>query len=77
MLDLMVNRRVLIVMEQGAEAKFLFCDHAADDKNFLATQVIEAYVGENASLTSIVWRRLITRTVMSATFISSSRLTAV
>lgn len=48
--DLMVNRRVLIVMEQGAEAKFLFCDHAADDKNFLATQVIEAYVGENASL---------------------------
>ena len=33
--DLMVNRRVLIVMEQGAEAKFLFCDHAADDKNFL------------------------------------------
>ena len=39
--DLMVNRRVLIVMEQGAEAKFLFCDHAADDKNFLATQVIE------------------------------------
>ena len=48
--DLMVNRRVLIVLEQGAEAKFLFCDHAADDKNFLATQVIEAYVGENASL---------------------------
>ena len=26
------------------------CDHAADDKNFLATQVIEAYVGDNASL---------------------------
>ncbi len=49
-LDLMVNRRVLIVLEQGAEVKFLFCDHAADDRNFLATQVIEAYVGENASL---------------------------
>ena len=48
--DLMVNRRVLIVMEQGSEAKFLFCDHAADDRNFLGTQVIEAYVGENASL---------------------------
>ena len=48
--DLMVNRRVLIVMEQGSEAKFLFCDHAADDRNFLATQVIEAYVGENAKL---------------------------
>jgi Fe-S cluster assembly protein SufD len=48
--DLMVNRRVLIVLEEGAEVKMLFCDHAADDKNFLATQVIEAYVGENASL---------------------------
>ena len=48
--DLMVNRRVLIVMEQGSEAKFLFCDHAADDRNFLATQVIEAFIGENAKL---------------------------
>ena len=48
--DLMVNRRVLIVLEEGAEIKMLFCDHAADDRNFLATQVIEAYVGNNASL---------------------------
>ena len=48
--DLMVNRRVLIVLEEGAEIKMLFCDHAADDKKFLTTQVIEAYVGENASL---------------------------
>jgi Fe-S cluster assembly protein SufD len=48
--DLMVNRRVLIILEAGAEVKMLFCDHAADDRNFLATQVIEAYVGENASL---------------------------
>ena len=48
--DLMVNRRVLIILEEGAEIKMLFCDHAADDRNFLATQVIEVYVGENASL---------------------------
>ena len=48
--DLMVNRRVLIVLEEGAEAKFLFCDHASDDRHFLATQVIEAYVGRNANL---------------------------
>ena len=48
--DLMVNRRVLIILEEGAEIKMLFCDHAADDRNFLATQVIEAYVGDNASL---------------------------
>ena len=48
--DLMVNRRVLIVLEKGTEVKFLFCDHAMDDRHFLATQVIEAYVGENAKL---------------------------
>lgn len=48
--DLMVNRRVLIVVEKGAEIKLLFCDHADDDRHFLATQVIEAFVEENASL---------------------------
>ena len=47
---LMVNRRVLIVLEEGAELKMLFCDHAADDYPFLTTQVIEAYVGPRASL---------------------------
>ena len=48
--DLMLNRRVLIIVEPGAEVKMLFCDHTADNRHFLATQVIEAYVGENASL---------------------------
>lgn len=48
--DMMVNRRVLIVVEAGAEIKLLFCDHAADDRQFLATQVVEAFVGENAQL---------------------------
>jgi len=48
--DLMVNRRVLIVVEEDAEIKLLFCDHTADDRRFLATQVIEAFVGERASL---------------------------
>lgn len=48
--DMMVNRRVLIVVEEGAEVKLLFCDHSADDCNFLATQVIEVYVGDNAAL---------------------------
>ena len=48
--DLMVNRRVLIEVEEGAELKMLFCDHAVDDHHFLATQVIEAFVGPNAKL---------------------------
>ena len=48
--DLMVNRRVLVVLEEGASAQLLFCDHAADDRNFLTTQVTEVFVGEGASL---------------------------
>ena len=48
--SLMLNRRVLIVAEEGAEVKLLFCDHAADDCHFMTTQVIEAFVGDNACL---------------------------
>ena len=46
----MVNRRVLVVMEDGAEAKLLFCDHTADDCSILTTQVIECFVGKRSSL---------------------------
>ena len=48
--DLMVNRRILIILEEGAQAKLLLCDHAVDDRNFLTTQVSEVFVGENAHL---------------------------
>ena len=48
--DLMVNRRVLIIVEEDSEVKVLFCDHTADDCHFLTTQVVEAYVGENARM---------------------------
>ncbi len=48
--ELMVNRRVLIVVEEGADVKLLICDHAIDNRSFLATHVVEAFVGDNASL---------------------------
>ena len=48
--NLMVNRRVLIVLEDGAQARLLVCDHAMDAVNFLATQVVEVFVGQNAVL---------------------------
>ncbi len=47
---LLVNRRVLIVLEDGAQARLLVCDHAMDEVNFLATQVVEIFVGRNAAL---------------------------
>lgn len=45
--NFMVNRRVLIILEEGAQARLLACDHAMDSVNFLATQVVEVFVGEN------------------------------
>ncbi len=48
--DLMANRRVLVVLEEGAELNMLVCDHAGTDREFLSTQVMEIFVGENASL---------------------------
>ncbi len=47
--NFMVNRRVLIILEEGAQARLLLCDHAMDNVNFLATQVIETYVGAHAT----------------------------
>lgn len=49
-IDLMVNRRVMIVLEEGAEATLLFCDHALDNVRFLATQVTEIFCADNAHL---------------------------
>ena len=46
--NFMVNRRLLVVLEEGAQARMLVCDHAMDDVNFLSTQVVEVFVGENA-----------------------------
>ena len=46
--NFMVNRRLLVVLEEGAQARMLGCDHAKDDVNFLSTQVVEVLVGENA-----------------------------
>lgn len=44
----LVNRRVLIVAEDGAQVKLLVCDHTVDESNFLATQVTEIYAGRDA-----------------------------
>ena len=46
--NFMVNRRLLVVLEEGAQARMLVCDHAMDDVNFLSTQVVEVFVDENA-----------------------------
>ncbi|MDR0427067.1 MAG: Fe-S cluster assembly protein SufD [Dysgonamonadaceae bacterium] len=48
--DSLINRRILIILESGAEAKLLVCDHAAENESVSAsTQVAELFIGENAS----------------------------
>ena len=46
--NFMVNRRLLVVLEEGAQARLLVCDHAMDDVNFLSTQVMEVFAAENS-----------------------------
>jgi Fe-S cluster assembly protein SufD len=45
----LVNRRIIVILEAGAQAKLLVCDHTSDEISLLAaTQIVEIYAGENA-----------------------------
>jgi Fe-S cluster assembly protein SufD len=47
----LINRRMLFILESGAQAKLLVCDHAYDESPTTAnTQVVEIFAGENAVL---------------------------
>ncbi len=48
--DMLSVRRVLVVMDEGAQASILFCDHASSDVSFLTSQVVEVFVGKGATL---------------------------
>jgi len=47
--DLMANSHNLIILEEGAHAQLLVCDHTMDDVRFLSNRVTEVFVGENAT----------------------------
>jgi len=49
-IDLMTNRRVMVIIGDGAIATLLFCDHNLDRSRYLTTQVGEVFVGKGASL---------------------------
>ena len=46
--DMMANRRVLILLEAGSQAKLLVCDHSMDDVKFLGTEVVEIFAGKGS-----------------------------
>lgn len=45
-----VNRRLLIIGEDGSKVKLLVCDHALDDMPFVVTQVTEIFAGEETDI---------------------------
>lgn len=47
--DLMVNRRILVVLGRAAQAKLLLCDHALAANNYLTAQVIEVFAGRDSA----------------------------
>jgi Fe-S cluster assembly protein SufD len=47
--EMLVNRRLLIILEDGASAQLLLCDHTLNQISSLSTQVVEVFVGENAN----------------------------
>lgn len=48
--DLMEHKRILIVLEEGSSAEILLHYMTRDKSHYLATQVIEVFVGNNAHL---------------------------
>ena len=47
--DFMAISHNLIILDEGARAQLLVCDHTSDDVRFLCNRVTEVFVGENAS----------------------------
>ena len=47
--DIMANRRILVIMEPRSEARLLVCDHNMDGVKSLVTQVIEVFAEDGAS----------------------------
>ena len=48
--DLMVNRRILVVLGRDSQARLLLCDHALSANQYLTTQVMEVFAGTGSRL---------------------------
>lgn len=48
--NLRINRRNLMVFEEGSQASVLICDHTMSHQSFITNSLTEIYVGENANV---------------------------
>ena len=48
--EMLSNRRLLVILEENSQASLLICDHSAMEKQTLSTQVTEIFIGSGAQL---------------------------
>lgn len=48
--NLLTNRRIIIILEDNAQASVLFCEHTVDQYSFLTTSVVEVFLGKGSQL---------------------------
>lgn len=48
--EMLSNRRLLVILEENSQASLLICDHSAMEKQTLSTQVTEIFMGRGAQL---------------------------
>lgn len=48
--EMLSNRRMLVILEENSQASLLICDHSAMEKQTLSTQVTEIFIGRGAQL---------------------------
>ena len=48
--EMLSNRRLLVVLEENSKASLLICDHSAMEKETLSTQITEIFIGRGAQL---------------------------
>lgn len=47
-MEILANRRLLIILGKDAEASLLICEHTLDTHSFLVTEVVEIFAAENS-----------------------------
>ena len=48
--EMLLNRRILIILEENSKANILLCDHSSQEKLSLSTLITEVFVGAGATL---------------------------
>ena len=65
--NFMVNRRVLVVLEEGAQARLLICDHAMDNVNSFLLRLLRSLQKKMLLSIFMNWKKPIPAQCVSVT----------